>query len=278
MVEGEGAGAVEAAAGLAVVTGASSGLGEAFAERLASDGWDLVLVARRRERLEEVAARLAREHGVSVRVAGADLADEGRVGVLCVELAALPVGMLVNNAGLAYYRPFSDLSAESARELVQLNVVAPMLLTRAVVPGMVERASGTVVNVASLLAFSGSWDAPHLPQRAVYASTKSFLVTFTEILAGELRDTGVRVQVVCPGMVRSEFHSRQGLDMSAVPRMEPSSVVEASLLDLERGVVVSIPGSEDEGLYDRIDEAQRGLIGSTRTVELPIRYRDNPTA
>lgn len=278
MVEGEGAGPVEAAAGLAVVTGASSGLGEAFAERLASDGWDLVLVARRRERLEEVAARLAREHGVSVRVAGADLADEGRVGVLCVELAALPVGMLVNNAGLAYYRPFSDLSAESARELVQLNVVAPMLLTRAVVPGMVERASGTVVNVASLLAFSGSWDAPHLPQRAVYASTKSFLVTFTEILAGELRDTGVRVQVVCPGLVRSEFHSRQGLDMSAVPRMEPSSVVEASLLDLERGVVVSIPGSEDEGLYDRIDEAQRRLIGSTRTVELPIRYRDNPTA
>ena len=91
--------------------------------------------------------------------------------------------MLVNNAALAHYMPFATLPAEQAQELVQLNVLAPVLLTRAVVPGMVERGEGAVINVASLLAFSGAWDRPYLPQRAVYAASKSFLVTFTQILA-----------------------------------------------------------------------------------------------
>lgn len=259
--------------GLAMVTGASSGIGEAFAERLAKDGWDLVLVARRRDRLEEVAARLADEHGFSVRVVEADLADQDQLEALCAEAAEAPLGMLVNNAALAHYMPFSELPAGLARELVQLNVLAPVLLTRAVLTGMIERGKGAVINVASLLAFSGSWEVPHVPQRAVYAASKSFLVTFAQILAGELRDSGVRVQVVCPGLVRSEFHSRQGLDMSAMPRMEPAAVVDASLLDLERGVVVSIPGSDDETAIDGIAAAQRELMGATRTVELPDRYR-----
>jgi uncharacterized protein len=258
--------------GLAMVTGASSGIGEAFAERLANDGWDLVLVARRRDRLEEVAARLADGHGVSVRVAEADLADQDQLEALCAEAAERPVGMLVNNAALAHYMLFSELPAGSARELVQLNVLAPVLLTRAVLSGMIERDKGSVINVASLLAFSGSWEAPHLPQRAVYAASKSFLVTFTQILAGELRDSGVQVQVVCPGLVRSEFHSRQGLDMSAVPRMEPAALVDASLLDLERGVVVSIPGSDDETAHNGVAAAQGELMAATRTVELPDRY------
>ena len=100
--------------------------------------------------------------------------------------------------------------------------------------------------MASLLAFSGAWDKPYLPKRAVYAASKSFLVTFSEILAGELRDSGVRVQVVCPGVVRSEFHTRQGMDMSEVPRMEAGTLVQGSLADLERGVVVSIPGAPED--------------------------------
>jgi hypothetical protein len=257
---------------LAMVTGASSGIGEAFAERLAQDGWNLVLAARRRDRLEELAARLEDEHGVSARVAEADLADGAQLDALCGEAADTPLDMLVNNAGLAHYMPFSELPTESARELVQLNVLAPVLLTRAAVGGMVERGGGALINVASLLAFSGSWEVPHVPPRAVYAASKSFLVTFTQILANELRGSGVRVQVVCPGVVRSEFHSRQGLDLSAVPRMEPRSVVDASLLDLERGVVVAIPGSEDETAIEAVDAAQRELMSATRTVELPERY------
>jgi uncharacterized protein len=256
----------------ALVTGASSGIGEAFAERLAEDGWDLVLIARRRDRLEELAARLESRHGVSARVNEADLAEPDRLEEVRAEIAELPLELLVNNAALAHYMPFSELSSGRAQELVHLNVLAPVLLTRAVIPDMVKRGKGAVINVASLLAFSGAWEAPHLPQRAVYAATKSFLLTFTQIVAGELQDSGVRVQVVCPGVVRTEFHSRQGMDLSAVPRMEARSVVDASLLDLERGVVVSIPGSDDETALPRIEDAQRDLMGATRAVELPDRY------
>jgi uncharacterized protein len=257
---------------LAMVTGASSGIGEAYAELLAAAGWDLVLVARRRDRLEEVAARVTAAHGVSARVVDVDLADPSRLETLCAEAAGLGLELLVNNAALAHYMPFATLSAERAKELVQLNVLAPVLLTQAVLPGMLERDRGAVINVASLLAFSGSWDAPHFPKRAVYAASKSFLVTFTQILAGELRDSGVRVQVVCPGVVRTEFHSRQSMDMSAVPRMEPGLLARASLEDLERGVVVSIPGTEDDSALEAIADAAAGLVSATRALELPERY------
>jgi short-subunit dehydrogenase len=258
---------------LAMVTGASSGIGEAFAEQLAEDGWDLVLVARRRDRLEEVASRLTGAHGISARVVAADLADTGQLATLCAEAAELPLGLLVNNAALAHYMPFAELPAAPAQELVQLNVLAPVLLTQAVIPGMVARGDGAVISVASLLAFSGAWEREYLPKRAVYASSKSFLVTFAQILSSELRETGVRVQVVCPGLVRSEFHSRQGVDMSSVPRMEPESVVRASLSDLARGVVVSIPGAEDSSALDAIVSASADLMAATRSVELPARYQ-----
>jgi short-subunit dehydrogenase len=256
-----------------MVTGASSGIGDAYATRLAEEGWDLVLVARRRDRLEQVATRLKDAHGISARIVDADLADPGRVAELSEEAAGLSLGLLVNNAALAHYMPFATLPAEPARELVNLNVLAPVLLTRAVVPGMVERGEGAVISVASLLAFSGAWDNEYLPKRAVYAASKAFLVTFTQILAGELQGTGVRTQVVCPGLVRSEFHTRQGLDMSAVPRMEPESVVEASLADLERGIVVSIPGAPDDDTALReIAAAAASLVPATRSAELPARY------
>jgi short-subunit dehydrogenase len=208
-----------------------------------------------------------------VRVREADLARHEQVLALCEELARLPVSMLVNSAALAHYGPFAELPPEQADDLVQLNVLAPVLLTRAVVTGMRERAHGSVINVASLLAFSGPIDTPGLPARGVYAASKAFLLTFTQILAAELRDAGVQVQVVCPGVVRSEFHSRQGIDMSAVPRMDPELIVEASLLDLERGEVVSLPGVADVNALDQLRSAQQELLRSTRTTELPARYR-----
>jgi short-subunit dehydrogenase len=253
---------------LALVTGASSGIGAAYAERLARDDWRVVVVARRRERLEELADRV----GGDVRVVEADLAsDEGLESVLEVA-AAEPLDLVVNNAALAHYMPFAELPSDAARELVDLNVLAPVLLTKAVLPRMVERRAGAVVNVASLLAFSGAWDAPHLPKRTVYAATKSFLLTFSQLVAAELRTTGVRVQVVCPGVVKTEFHTRQGLDMSTIPRMEPGDVVAASLADLEQGTVVSIPGSTDEEAFAHVLEAQQELLGFTRAAELPARY------
>jgi uncharacterized protein len=154
-----------------------------------------------------------------------------------------------------------------------VNVLAPVLLTRAALSGMLARGRGSIVNIASLLAFSGPVEGPHLPARAVYAATKAFLVTFSEILAREVGAAGVRVQVVCPGIVRSEFHTRQGMDLSSVPRMEPQDVVEASLADLVDGVVVSIPGLADLDAYAHLEASDRELLTATRVTELPARYR-----
>jgi uncharacterized protein len=259
--------------GLAVVTGASSGIGEAYAERLAADRWDLVVVARSGERLSELAARLRQAYAVTVRSLPADLSRSGDVERVGGEIGAMPVDMLVNNAGLAHYKPFADLPAAQAIELVDLNVLAPVLLTQAVLPGMLARSHGSIINIASLLAFSGTAQAPFLPKRVVYASTKSFLVTFSQALAAEVADYGIQVQVVCPGIVRSEFHTRQGMDMSAVPRMEPGHVVEASLADLADGVLVSVPGLSDTESLTRLETANLELVGAARTSELPARYR-----
>jgi len=145
--------------GMAMVTGASSGMGTAYAERLAADGWNLVVVARRLERLNELAARLSDSHGVTVRAIQADLGHADDVQRVCEEIDAVPVDMLVNNAGLAHYMPFAELSSARARELVDLNVLAPVLLSGAAVAGMLARAGGTIINVASLLAFSGAEQA-----------------------------------------------------------------------------------------------------------------------
>jgi short-subunit dehydrogenase len=259
--------------GLAVVTGASSGIGRSYAERLASNGMDLLLLGRRADRLDMLKRDL--EKRVSVRTLVADLARAEHVQRLCTELEALPVQLLVNNAGLAHYQAFAQLPMDEARELVDLNALAPVLLSRAVIPGMLQRGEGAIVNVASLLAFSGAARAPHLPQRAVYAATKAFLVTFTEILAAELADTGVKVQVVCPGVVRTEFHSRQGMDMSRVPSMEPEDIVTASLADLARGVVVSIPAMADASAKAKFDEAAAALLAVARSSGLPPRYQND---
>jgi len=261
-----------AAEKLALVTGASSGIGEAYAERLASDGWALIVVARRRERLQELATRLATDHGRSVRIVEADLASDDGLESVARVAAESPLDLLVNNAALAHYMPFVELQPADARELVQLNVLSPVLLSRTVLPGMLARGTGAIVNVASLLAFSGGWEGPQLPRRAVYASTKSFLLAFTQILAAELAGTGVRVQVLCPGVVRTEFHSRQGLDLSGRARMEPSDVVAASLADLERGVVISVPGLDDETVLDHAVAAPAELARFTAASTLPERY------
>ncbi len=255
-----------------MVTGASSGIGEAYAERLAADGWDLLVVARRLDRLNQLAARLHEQHGVQVEVLGADLGAAAELLELCDKLGQAPVEMLVNNAGLAHYMPFAELSPKRTRELLEVNACGPVLLTKAAIPGMIERGTGAIVNVASLLAFSGDARGSFMPQRAVYAATKSFIVTFTQILAHELEPHGVRIQVVCPGVVRSEFHTRQGMDMSEVPRMEPDDVVLASLEDLEHGVVVSVPGLGDPEALAQVSAANGQLLRAARVKELPHRY------
>lgn len=178
----------------------------------------------------------------------------------------------MNNAGVAHYMPLADLPAGKARELVKVKVLAPTMLARAAVAGMRERGRGTIVNVAGMIAFSGP--APHsqLPRRAVYAGSLAHLVTLSQTLSAELEGTGVRVQVVCPGVVATEFHKRQGLDLSAIPRMSAADVVSASLRGLELGEVVCAPGVEDTSLLDAVFRAELAAFGGQRT-ELAGRYR-----
>jgi short-subunit dehydrogenase len=255
---------------LALVTGASSGIGEAFAKRLARDGWDIVAVARRRDRLEALATALS---PAKVEILEADLGTDAGVARVAACAAEKPLAMLVNNAGLAHYMPFVDLPEEKASELVRVNVLAPTMIARAALPGMVKRGKGTLVNVSSLLAWSGAANFPGFPKRAVYAATRSYVVTFTEILANELAGTGVRVQALCPGVVKTEFHTRQGMDLSSRPRMEPDDVVQASLAGLELGEIVCVPPLDDAEAVKRVHEASGGVLKAAQNMKLADRYR-----
>jgi uncharacterized protein len=254
---------------LALVTGASSGIGRAFAVRLAAEGYDLVAVGRRRERLEELATSIA---DVKIQTLVADLSrDEGieEVAELC---ASQPLTMLVNNAGVAHYMPITQLPADKANELVHVKVVAPTMLVRAAVPGMIERGEGSIINVAGMIAFSGPAPQDMLPRRAIYAGTLAHLVTMTQVLHEELKTEGLKVQVVCPGLVATEFHERQGLDLSAVPRMSADDVVTASLRGLELGEVVCAPGVEEASLLEAVFQADLAAFGGQST-RLAERYR-----
>ena len=254
---------------LALVTGASSGIGWAFAQRLAADGYDLVAVGRRLDRLKELTASLA---GVQAEPLAADLSTDEGVDTVARVCATQPLTMLVNNAGVAHYMPIADLPADKARELVHVKVVAPTMLIRAAVPGMVARGAGTIVNVAGMIAFSGPASQAQLPRRAVYAGTLAHLVAMTQVLHEELKPEGLRLQVLCPGVVATEFHVRQGLDLSAVPRMSAEDVVTASLRGLELGEVVCAPGIEDASLLDAVSRADLAAFAA-QSPQLAKRYR-----
>jgi hypothetical protein len=260
-----------------LVTGASSGLGAAFAERLARDGQNLILVARRRERLEQLAGRLRSEYSVEVEPMAADLSDHEQL--LRVEqriIVGPALAQLVNNAGFAGYRPFVDLDSDRAEQLINLQVLAVTRLTRAALPGMIEAGRGAIINVSSRLAFSAPIPSPPLPKRATYAASKAFVLTFTQLLANELQGTGVRVQALCPGVVQTEFHQVVGIDPGSYPPgivMTPEDVVSASLSGLELGEVVCVPPLEDLSLLSRIEEDQRQFFEQSRTGTLAQRYR-----
>jgi len=256
---------------LALVTGASSGIGKAYAERLAADGYDLIVVGRREDRLDELATSLP---DVDVRVVAADLSTDNGVDAVAELCASKPLTMLVNNAGVGHYMPIAELSAQQARELVHVKVVAPTMLTRAAVPGMLSRGTGTIINVAGMIAFSGPAPASLMPRRAVYAGTLANIVAMSQTLSAELEGTGVTVQVVCPGVVATEFHTVQGMDLSAVPRMSAQDVVTASLRGLELGEVVAAPGVDDYTLLDTVFKADLAAFGA-QSPQLAQRYQIN---
>jgi short-subunit dehydrogenase len=254
---------------LALVTGASSGIGQAFAERLAGDGYDLIVVGRRVDRLEQLAASLS---AVQVEVAAADLSTEEGIELVASLCAARPLTMLINNSGVAHYMPLADLPADKARELTHVKVIAPTMLTRAAIPGMLSRGSGAIVNVAGMIAFAGPAAPMPGSGRAIYAGALAFEMAMSQTLSAELHGTGIQVQVVCPGIVATEFHTVQGMDLSAIPRMTPEDVVTASLRGLELDEVVCAPGVEDYGLLQSVFDADLSAFGG-QSPQLATRYR-----
>ncbi|MDQ2789032.1 MAG: SDR family NAD(P)-dependent oxidoreductase [Actinomycetota bacterium] len=256
--------------GLALVTGASSGIGQAFAQRLAADGYDLIIVGRREERLRSLAAASS---NVSVDVVVADLATRVGIDTVADLCASRPLTMLVNNAGLAHYMPMADLSAAQASELVYVKTLAPTLLTRAALGGMLARQEGTIITVAGMIAFSGPAPAAPPPgQRAVYTATLAGALAMSQTLHAELTDTGVSAHVVCPGIVATEFHEVQGMDLSAIPRMSPSDVVTAALTGINLGEVVIAPGVEDLTLLETVFAADLAAFHN-QSPYLASRYR-----
>lgn len=254
---------------LALVTGASSGIGKAFAERLAADGHDLVISARDQGRLDELARRLG---GVSVETVAADLSTEAGIRSLADVCSARTLELLVNCAGLAHYMPFEDLPVAKATELIFVKELAPTLLTLSAVRGMLERGTGRVVNVAGMIAFSGPAGPEQMPRRAVYAGTLAHLVAWTQQLHAEYAGRGLAFQVLCPGVVATEFHTRQGMDLSRIPRMSAADVVAASLRGLELGEVVCAPGVERGELLQAVFQADLAAFGG-QSPTLASRYR-----
>jgi hypothetical protein len=222
----------------ALVTGASSGIGAAFARTLAARGWRLVLVARRADRLTALAHELGPERTVVLPV---DLARPEAADDVERALAerGVAVELLVNNAGVGHTGRFVEQPEDRLLQMVDLNARAMVALTRRLLPAMVARGRGAVVNVVSTSAFQP------VPYLAIYGASKAFALSFTEALADELRGTGVRVQALCPGLTATEFQEVAGTDQVLFNRtgsMTPAVVAEASLAALERGRLRVIPG------------------------------------
>ena len=227
----------------ALITGASSGIGEAFARTLAGKGLDLILVARSEDKLRALARQLNELYARRVEVVTADLGVAGSAAKVQAAAQALgmPVGLLINNAGFGTVGAFLKQDAERERQEILLNAAAVVDLSHAFLPAMVERGRGGIINVASMAAFQP------LPYMSVYAATKAFVLSFSQGLRGEVRSKGVKVLAVCPGPVDTPFFEATGNAKlrKTVPRatmMTADGVVQASLKALRAGRSVVVPG------------------------------------
>jgi len=221
-----------------VITGASSGIGVELARGLARRGFPLLLVARRRERLDELANEVGLEYAVAVEVMPLDLSDAAARGKLADRLHNEPIGGLCNSAGFGTSGVFYELPIERESEEVTLNALVLMELTHAALPGMVERGAGAVMNIASIAAFQP------MPYMAVYSATKAFVQTFSEAVHEELHGTGVSVTVLCPGPVPTEWAEIANAERFSIPvaQVSPHNVAEGAIEGMLAGKRSVVPG------------------------------------
>jgi uncharacterized protein len=254
--------------GTALITGASSGIGAVYADRLARRGYDLIIVARSRGKLDQLATRLTNETKRSVEVLTADLTDKrdlARVEQTLKQDATIT--LLVNNAGFGTFAPLLNSDINKMDEMISINIDALTRLTYAVVPGFVARGTGTIVNISSIVAISPE------TLNGVYGGSKAYVLAFTHSLQHELASKGIRIQAVLPGATATDFWETGGLPVHNLPPatvMTTENLVDAALAGLDQGELVTIPALPDKEEWDRFEAARRDM--STRL------SRANPAA
>uniref|UniRef100_UPI0035C9F72B SDR family NAD(P)-dependent oxidoreductase n=1 Tax=uncultured Sphingomonas sp. TaxID=158754 RepID=UPI0035C9F72B len=256
--------------GTALITGASTGIGAVYADRLAKRGYDLVLVARDAARLEALATRLRDETGRMVAVLPADLTARTDVAKVEARLGEGDVTLLVNNAGMSLTGNLLDSEVASVERLIALNVTAVTLLAGAAARAFAARGTGAIVNLASVLAL-----APEAFD-GVYSGSKAFVLNLSQSLAGVLEPKGVRVQAVLPGATRTEIWERSGKDIDAFPAemvMEVDDLVDAALAGFDAGETVTIPPLADEGLWNTLNQARLAMGPHLSRRDVAARYR-----
>jgi short-subunit dehydrogenase len=243
---------------LALVTGASAGIGRELADILAREGHDLVLVARREPELTELARELKEKHGADSRVLTADLSAPDAATQLMESLGGAPVDVLVNNAGFGGHGAFADRDRDEELRMIAVNVTALTDLTRLLVPGMVERRRGRVLNVASTAAFQPG------PFMAVYYATKAYVLSFSEALSEELSGTGVTVTCLCPGVTRTEFQQVAGVEDVPLTKgplsMSARAVAEAAYNGMAKGRRLVIPGVHNKVGVQALRVSPRAMV------------------
>jgi short-subunit dehydrogenase len=260
--------------GIALVTGASSGIGALYADRLAKRGYDLILVARDATRLDTLAQKLRHETGRAVDYLAADLIDPAQLAAVVSKIENEPgLTLLVNNAGVALTGTLTTSPAEEISHLIALNVTAPTLLARAAGVAFAARGAGAIINISSVLAL-----VPEMID-GTYSATKAFMLNLSHGLSHELVDKGVHVQAVLPGATRTEIWERSGKDIDAFPPemvMVAEDLVDAALLGFDRGEKVTIPPLHDLHDWTEMEKLRAGLGPQLSRREVAPRYELTP--
>lgn len=257
--------------GTALITGASTGIGAVYADRLARQGYDLILVARSQGKLSALANHLSNETGRAVEVVAADLKDKADLRrIEDILRTDASITLLVNNAGVGGVMPLLGSPVDDMEDMITLNITALMRLAYAVVPGFVARGTGTVINIASIVAI-----APEI-LNGVYGGTKAFVLGLSQSMQHELADKGIRVQAVLPGATATDFWSEAGNPVENLPQeivMSAGEMVDAALAGLASGEVVTIPGLHDGEQWDRYEAQRKNLSGLFGNSTAAPRYR-----